>query len=617
MSNRHLAAIVWLGWSAIAWAIGTAHASDLEGLWSGETEVLGSPLYVQLEADRSDQDAPSVLLSIPALGVFAAEASSLVVDEAGATVEVDGPGMNLRIRVASPQGAVASATMMFTSGPARLTELDPISLSLRRRAQVREVPGASRHDGILQVPGGGSLPITIVLATVGGVPEGLIDIPAQGIQGLLMSPAAVPIPTDPMAEDALESRTDVRAWRIPVPQEAILLVRPDGDSWTGEFRQGSFRLPVRFERAAADATLAPRRPQTPTPPFPYAEIEVDFDTPAGHRLAGTLLIPDREAPAEGFPAVVMITGSGPQNRDEELLGHRPFQVLADHLARRGIASLRCDDRGVAASTGEFTTATSLDFADDAAWALEHLRERPELDPDRCGVLGHSEGGLVAALLAGGMAPKGPDVRPAFVVSLAGTGVDGGRLMNDQIQRIYQARGVDAGDIARVAEAHRTLMDLVREDVAADEELRNAVRRLQDRQLAIVGTELEDEQRRELDVAALGQLRTPWMKSFIQTDPAEAWRRVEVPVMAVNGTLDLQVSHDLNLDAIAAAVSAGGGRVDIVRLEGLNHMLQPARTGLPEEYGTIDLTMDEAAMDRISDWILRSSAHRLGETSEER
>ena len=230
----------------------------------------------------------------------------------------------------------------------------------------RQVPGASRHDGVLEVPGGGRLPITIVLATEEGVPHGLIDIPAQGIQGLVMLPGAIPIPVDPGRGDPIESRPDVRAWRIPVPQEAMLLIRPEGESWVGEFRQGQFRLPVRFERSGADATLVPRRPQDPVPPFPYEEIQVDVDTPAGHRLAGTLLIPGGEAPPGGFPGVVMITGSGPQNRDEELLGHRPFKVLADHLARRGIASLRYDDRGVAASTGEFTTATSHDFADDAA-----------------------------------------------------------------------------------------------------------------------------------------------------------------------------------------------------------------------------------------------------------
>ncbi|MEE2972921.1 MAG: CocE/NonD family hydrolase, partial [Planctomycetota bacterium] len=539
---------------------------------------------------------------------------SQIADGSGTTIMVDGPALELRFEVASPDGDEASASLVFEAGPARLTELDPITLILQRRARVREVAGAARHDGVLRIPGGGSLPITIVLANVEGSPAGLIDIPAQGVQGLLMSPGVVPEPT---VDDSLESHPDVRVWSIPVPQPATLLVRPDGDSWIGEFRQGSFRLPVRFERAASDVTLSPRRPQTPVPPLPYSEIEVDIGTAAGHRLAGTLLIPDSIAPETGFPAVVMITGSGPQNRDEELLGHRPFEVLADHLARRGIASLRYDDRGVAASTGEFTTATSHDFADDAAWVLAHLRGRSELDPDRCGLLGHSEGGMVAALVAAGLAPNVSDAEPSFVVSLAGTGVDGGVVMNDQMQRIYRARGIGAKDVALVAEAHASLMDLVREDAANEEELIESVRRLQDLQFAIMEASVGDDERSGLDLAALGQLRTPWMESFIRLDPADAWRRVGVPVLAINGTLDLQVWHDLNLDAIDAAVTAGGGRVDIVRLEGLNHLFQPTGTGLPEEYGAIDLTMDVAAMECILNWILRNPTARTRESSEER
>ncbi|MEC8320368.1 MAG: alpha/beta hydrolase, partial [Planctomycetota bacterium] len=339
------------------------------------------------------------------------------------------------------------------------------------------------------------------------------------------------------------------------------------------------------------------------PPLPYAEVEAEVATPAGHVLAGTLVIPGTDPDENGFPAVVLVTGSGPQNRDEELLGHRPFLVLADRLARMGIASFRYDDRGVGASTGEFSTATGFDLADDAAAALGYLKRAPGVDCDRCGVVGHSEGGLLAAIVAAGMAPSFPEAAPAFVVSIAGTGVDGGAIMSDQSARILRAAGADEDAIRDVDAAHRALMDAMRNEEVESTVIEPLLAELQDRQLALQGVELDEADLAELRRAGMASMGSPWMRAFIRFDPAVAWRSVRVPVLAVNGTLDLQVWHDLNLPAIERAVRDGGGAVEIVRFEGLNHMLQPTTTGSPDEYAIIDTTMDEAAMESIGSWVL--------------
>ena len=587
-------------------AVGRTDASDLVGTWWGEAPVPGGGVFVQLDVVEvaNPIDGIEVSVSIPKLGLFASRPRSIDFNGDELDITTSGSGVGVEIRVSKPDAdGRSAASFTFTEGPPRLVALARCDFTVQKVPAVRTLPGAVRHDGMLELPGGGRLPITVVFAEWNGVRHGLIDIPAQGVQGLVLLATGLEAPKEVAeGEASIESHPEARGWRVPVPVEASLVVRPEGDSLVGRFRQGPVTIPVAFKRMADAKLLASRRPQDPVPPFPYREIELEVPTPAGHVLAGTLLVPGLDPAIQGHPAVVLVTGSGQQNRDEEVFGHRPFRVLADRLARAGIVSLRFDDRGIAGSTGDFATATTLDFAFDAAAVLAYLQRRPETDPDQCGMVGHSEGGAVAAIVAAGMAPGFPDVRGAFVVSIAGTGVDGGDVLADQLPRTYRAMGVDEASIESISEVQRRVLELIRDPDSALEAKVEAIRELQRRQLALQGAEIDQEMLASLEAAGVEQLTSPWMETFVRFDPAEAWGRVRVPVLAVNGTLDTQVSSELNLGSIVTAVEAGGGRVEAIRFEGLNHMLQPAITGGVDEYGSIDITMDEKALAVITAWI---------------
>ena len=571
--------------------------SRLIGRWMASIPVPGGGLHLQARFIEQE-DGIAAYATIPQLAMLDQPATSLRVVDGTMDTEFGRAGFRVGIDWAIAEGTV-TGRFAFLEGPPGLMELEAVDFTPVMRPALRTAEGATRHDGTLEIPGGGELVLSLVLAEVDGRPHGLIDIPAQGLVGLYLRECDVP-------EDLPAGSI---CWSIPAGVEATFVLSPSADSWEGRFRQGALDLPIAFTRAPDAAVVSMRRPQDPVPPFPYEEIEVVVATKAGHELAGTLVVPGGERPASGFPAVVMATGSGAQNRDEELLGHRPFRLLADRFARAGIASLRLDDRGIAGSTGEFETATTRDFANDAAAGLDFLRARPETDATRTGLLGHSEGGTVVALVAAGLASDYPGSAPAFVVSIAGCGVDGGRLLVDQMSRIYLASGVDEADAVRIVELQAKAIELARADETDEVALGDAMVDLQRAQLELTGSEIDDGMEASLRAAGLQLMTTPWMREFIRLDPADAWRRVEVPILAINGTLDLQVSADLNLDAIEAAVEAGGGDLRIVRLEGFNHMLQPTTTGLPTEYGAIETTMDETAM-RIMAEFIRS----VGETS---
>ena len=337
---------------------------------------------------------------------------------------------------------------------------------------------------------------------------------------------------------------------------------------------------------------AQNRPQNPQPPFPYGVEDVFFDNQdAGARLAGTLTLPEGEGP---FPAAVLVSGSGAQDRDEEVFGHRPFWVLADHLSRRGIAVLRYDDRGSFESTGDFDSATSEDFADDALAAVDFLQSRGEIDPQRVGIIGHSEGGLIAPMAA----TRSDNV--AYIVLLAGTGVDGESILLAQQQLIARALGASEEDIALGQAINRAVFAIVKREsdnqTAADEIIR----------MIRLYEGLTGAQRRELETAYTAQfsfLLSPWYRFFLTYDPATSLRQVQVPVLAINGTTDLQVPPD-NLEAIADALAeAGNPDYTTVELPNLNHFFQNSSTGSPAEYASIEETFAPEALNVVSDWLV--------------
>lgn len=375
----------------------------------------------------------------------------------------------------------------------------------------------------------------------------------------------------------------------------IGVITAAGDTLHGTFTQGA-PLPLDLARSAALPAVA--RPQEPKPPFPYRQEDVTFESAPGVRLAGTVVIPAGAGP---FPAVVFATGSGPQNRDEELLGHKPFLVISDYLARHGIASLRFDDRGTAKSTGNFASATSADFANDVEAGVRYLRARTGIASDHVGIIGHSEGGLIAPIVAA----RSKDV--AFIVLLAGPGIAGDSILLLQQALIASASGVPQAAIDRNTEASRRMFAELR----ASTDSADAVARLSalsKRMIATLPPEAQATATQQLQMSQV-QLVTPWMRYFITYDPQPTLQKVRVPVLAMNGALDLQVPPKQNLPAIEAALQRAGNRdVRIVEMPGLNHLFQTAKTGNPSEYAAISETFSPAALDIIATWI---NAHTGG------
>jgi pimeloyl-ACP methyl ester carboxylesterase len=363
---------------------------------------------------------------------------------------------------------------------------------------------------------------------------------------------------------------------------------------SGLWRQGGYALPLTLKRS--DHVAADRRPQDPVRPYPYDTLDVEYpDAKAGVKLAGTLTTPRGAGP---YPCALLITGSGPENRNEELFNHRPFLVLADHLTRHGIAVLRVDDRGVGGSTGRVTGATSEDFASDVAAGIEFLKTRKEIDPRRIGLIGHSEGGLIAPMVA----TRSKDV--AFIVLMAGPGVRGDSILIMQTAAIRRLLGTSEQAITRESAAMRRVHAMVIQGDTV------GVVRTTRELVAIQAEAVTAEERRGLgDLDSLArtasrQFMIPWMRFFLTYDPRPTLMKVRCPVLALNGSKDFQVPPKENLAAISAALKQGGNRDATVKeLPGLNHLFQTATTGAMSEYATIEETIAPAALDEMSGWIV--------------
>lgn len=417
---------------------------------------------------------------------------------------------------------------------------------------------------------------------------GTLDIPAQGAMGL------------PLKNVLYDAATLSFQPVLPGDAEASFVFKPDpakADELEGTLQQSGQTFPVHLRRLApGEAPSGPNRPQNPLPPFPYKVIETDFPGGAeGVTLSATITIPEGDGP---HPGAVLVSGSGPQDRDETLLGHKPFLVLADHLSRRGIAVLRYDDRGTGRSTGDFGASTTDDFALDAGAALKFLASRPGVDPARVGVIGHSEGGLIGPMVAAA------DEGCAFVVMLAGPGVDGRETLKAQLAAILRASGVPEEQVTKQSGVQHELLDALVQQ-AEPEVAKRSLRLLMALQMG--ATDPTDEDLTKVPSGAVDrqyeQLSSPWMRRFLELDPREALLKVKVPVLALNGTLDTQVLPELNLKRIEATLTEGGNTDHTcLGVKGLNHLFQNADTGSPAEYAQIEETMSPAVLEKISGWI---------------
>ena len=367
---------------------------------------------------------------------------------------------------------------------------------------------------------------------------------------------------------------------------------------TGTFQQGPASLPLNLskEEVKVEKKTRPQDPQD----FPYIQENVQFEnTVDGVTLAGTLSLPKGQSPSK---VVVLISGSGPQNRDEEVasFNHRPFLVLSDYLTRQGIGVLRYDDRGINESTGDFASATTADFSKDTEAAVHYLKARKDLQNTQIGLIGHSEGGMIAPMVAA--RNKAVD----FIVLLAGPGIPIDELMLTQARKVSQASGVPEPIIEANGKVLKNAYTYIKDNPHKEkDDLKEGLVGLFKEGIkafpAVVQQgigDIDEFANKEAD-----GLLDPWFLYFIQFNPAYYLGKVQCPVYALNGTLDVQVTAEENLKGIEKALAkAGNKKVKIEAVEGFNHLFQKAKTGSIDEYPEIEETFNEGIMEKITNWI---------------
>jgi pimeloyl-ACP methyl ester carboxylesterase len=376
----------------------------------------------------------------------------------------------------------------------------------------------------------------------------------------------------------------------------------DGQSIPGTWAQAGQRLPLTLKRATPEATAPPKRPQEPTPPYPYSQEDVVFSNPAANiELAGTLTKPKGPGP---FPAVLLIAGSGPQNRNEEVAGHKIFLVLADDLTRRGIAVLRVDKRGIGLSKGDYAHATTDDFVSDALSAVTYLRSRPDINARRIGLIGHSEGAIVAPAAA---------VRSrhvAFAVLIGAPAVRGDQVLLRQGELI---RAADSHESAAATALGSELSKQLIEAVEQEADDTRALQRMHEiwtaRKAMLMTSGLTDAEQRQIEAtgpaleALMKRLTTPWMRHFLTYDPAPVLHKLRQPILVLYGSLDLQVPPEQNKPVMEKALQTGMSKDHTVtEVQGINHVMQRAETGSPSEYQRIETTIDPQMLQLIGHWI---------------
>jgi pimeloyl-ACP methyl ester carboxylesterase len=443
-------------------------------------------------------------------------------------------------------------------------------------------------QGKLKIPG---IELTIVFK-ISENPDGTLtatmDSPDQGVTGI---PVEEVIFIDNTLRLEVKSAGGVFEGKV---SEDFLVIE-------GEWKQSGQTLPLTLKRV--DKAVEILRPQVPKKPYPYIEEELVYENKeVGITLAGTLTLPSGDAPS---PVVLLISGSGPQDRNETLFNHRPFLVLADYLTRQGVAVLRVDDRGVGKSTGDFSQATSVDFASDVLAGIEYLKTRKEINPEQIGLIGHSEGGLIAPMVA----VKSPDV--AFIVLMAGTSLTGEEILYLQGALISRAMGISEEDIINNRQFNEKIFSVLKEE----DDSENAEEKL--RQMFMDDWEkMSDEKKEQMGdpevflKAQLQGLLSPWLKFFLTYDPKPTLSKVKCPVLAINGEKDLQVPPKENLNAIEEALKSGGNQdYTIKEIPNLNHLFQTAQTGLPAEYVKIEETISPEALKIIGDWIFEQTKNK--------
>lgn len=562
-------------------------ASPPVGLWKGDLKVPGSGLAIEVSLDCSEEGVWSGTIDIPAQGLRGYVLAKVEVGEVEIGFAMEGVPGTPRFK-----GLYEAETQRisgdFIQGGQQLkfelnfagAEAGPESVS------GKGIPGEGVVGEWLGELKAGPMLLRLALhvrAEEGDGLAGEMDSLDQGANGL-------PLNSVSFEAGAFAYRID----RVGGSFEGAL--NEDGSQLVGHWVQGGQELPLVFRRLAEPAAL--RRPQEPRGPFPYEEREVRFGNQVdGLDFAGTFACPAGEGP---FPTVLFVSGSGPQDRDESLMGHKPFAVIADALARRGVASLRYDDRGVGGSEGDLMNSETASFANDAIAAIRFLETLGEVDVDALGLIGHSEGGLVGPMVAA----REPQLD--FLVLLAPPGEPLDRLLLRQSSDGLRLKGVEEELLQRVERDSQGDMELIKNRALSREELVAALRKRSEEvragygegvleSLGFTDAVFED---------SLQVVSTKWFRSLMNIDPRVYLDSLTLPTLALFGEKDVQVAAEVNAAVVSESFERAGNADALVLIRpGLNHLFQNCDTGSVEEYGRIEETFDVETLELLGDWIL--------------
>ncbi|GJQ44205.1 MAG: alpha/beta hydrolase [Ignavibacteriaceae bacterium] len=454
-----------------------------------------------------------------------------------------------------------------------------VLLTISSFAQVKDLNGS--WSGKLKLPNGIQLTIVFNINYSDEKYSATLDSPDQGVKG-------IPCGEVKVISDSIS---------IDVP--AIVgnysgKINSEAKTISGLWNQAgsSFELNLEYSKEF----VGPKRPQEPKPPFPYNSEDVKFfNEKDSITLAGTFTYPKEDGK---FPAVVLITGSGAQNRDEEIFNHKPFLVISDFLTKNGYAVLRFDDRGVGESEGNHSIATTFDFAEDVRAAIKYLKARNEVDKNKIGLIGHSEGAMIASIVAS----ESDDV--AFIILMAGPGLPGDSILYLQTELIYKAEGQSEEQIHEILDELREVYSILKSDIDESEMKERLKRKYQQR-----FDKMSDEEKQrfgDLNTYMEMEIRiatSPWFRAFLKFDPRPILEKVKCPVLAVIGEKDLQVPPKENLPAIEDALKRGGNKnFKVTELPNLNHLFQTSQFGTISEYGIIEETMSPQALETMLNWL---------------
>jgi uncharacterized protein len=413
------------------------------------------------------------------------------------------------------------------------------------------------------------------------------DVPEQGAKDLKTS--AVRVTNDSLVIEIAMIKGSFKGKRI------------NDSTIQGEWFQGA-TVPLTLKRITQIAEV--KRPQTPQPPFPYqSEDLVYYNKDSSIRYGATLTLPKGKGP---FPAILLITGSGQQNRDEEIFNHHPFAVIADHLTKNGYAVLRVDDRGMGTTTGEVANATTRDFANDAIVGIQYLEKRKEIDKKKIGLLGHSEGGMIAEMLAA----ERNDI--AFIILLGAPGEKTTDLMLQQNEALYTGAGLPKQYVDAYLVLYKALVTTITNISSKEEARTQATKFVTDwvnstpKEIVLATTGISDEASKQKFVDGFLQFSSPWFTYFMHYDPDPVLRKITSKVLALNGEKDVQVISKANLDGIRNSLSKGkSAGYEVKEMPGLNHLFQHCNTCLPMEYGQIEQTIAPEVLDVITAWLKKN------------